>query len=164
MNNDYEDHTINEAIKDSAVCCSGDRLHDHKECGIVIYGIGNDVLEIRRIAAVLGGRQRTAFLRRVLTGRELELAEERKGRAAEFTAGRFAAKEAVVKALGCGIGSQVGFQDIEILPDSLGKPVVSLPEEAWNRLLLSGGQHIIHLAITHTSELASAFAVVERIQ
>jgi holo-[acyl-carrier protein] synthase len=130
---------------------------------IVIYGIGNDVLEIRRITALLASGQATGFLQRILTERELELAAGRKGKAAEFAAGRFAAKEAVVKALGCGIGAKVGFQDIEILPDSLGKPVVSLSEAAWDRLLLPGGRHLIHLAITHSGDLASAFAVVEQV-
>lgn len=130
----------------------------------MIYGIGNDVLEIGRISAVLSREQGTGFLQRILTQRELELAAGRKGKAAEFAAGRFAAKEAVVKALGCGIGAKVGFQDIEILPDAQGKPVVSLSEEAWSRLLLPGGRHTIHLAITHSGDLASAFAVVELVQ
>ncbi|WNS47010.1 holo-ACP synthase [Paenibacillus sp. MMS20-IR301] len=130
----------------------------------MIYGIGNDVLEIRRIAAVLSRGAGNGFLQRILTVSERDLAAARKGKAAEFAAGRFAAKEAVVKALGCGIGAAVGFQDIEILPDSLGKPVVSLSAEAWGRLQLSAAQHIIHLTITHSGELASAFAVVERVE
>lgn len=129
----------------------------------MIYGIGNDVLEIGRISTLLASRQGKGFLQRILTERELALAEGRKGKAAEFAAGRFAAKEAVVKALGCGIGAKVGFQDIEILPDREGKPVVSLSEEAWNRMLLASGRHAIHLAITHSGDLASAFAVVEQV-
>ena len=82
---------------------------------------------------------------------------------AEFVAGRFAAKEAIVKALGCGIGMEVGFQDIEILPDDKGKPEVNLSDEAWTRLGLPEGRNYnIHLTITHSRDLASAFAVVER--
>lgn len=94
----------------------------------MIYGIGHDVLEIRRMKDILAKASGGKFIRRILTPAELQLAEGRTGRLPEFVSGRFAAKEAVVKALGCGIGSEVGFQDIEILPDSSGKPGVKLTE------------------------------------
>lgn len=128
----------------------------------MIYGIGHDVLEIERISEVINRGLGKKFSHRVLTEQELLLAEQRTGRWAEFIAGRFAAKEAVVKALGCGIGNIVGFQDIEILPDAKGKPEVALSPEAWSRLNLpEGRQYNIHLTITHGRDLASAFAVVE---
>lgn len=92
----------------------------------MIYGIGHDVLEIQRIEALMNKGSGAKFIRRILTEAELELLERRGGNAAEFIAGRFAAKEAVVKALGCGIGREVGFQDIQILPDAYGKPIVTL--------------------------------------
>ncbi|AIQ50542.1 holo-ACP synthase [Paenibacillus sp. FSL R7-0331] len=128
----------------------------------MIYGIGHDVLEIRRMKDILSKASGSKFIRRILTPSELELADGRAGRLPEFASGRFAAKEAVVKALGCGIGSVAGFQDIEILPDASGKPSVTLSEQAWFRLGLNGEEHIIHLTITHSQELASTFAVVER--
>ncbi len=129
---------------------------------MLIYGIGHDVLEIERISEVINRGLGKKFNQRVLTEQEYQLAEERSGRLAEFVAGRFAAKEAVVKALGCGIGNVVGFQDIEILPDVKGKPEVTLSCEAWSRLDLPDGQrYTIHLTITHGRDLASAFAVVE---
>ncbi|AIQ44933.1 hypothetical protein R70723_02685 [Paenibacillus sp. FSL R7-0273] len=129
----------------------------------MIYGIGHDVLEIRRMKDILAKASGGKFIRRILTPAELQLAEGRTGRLPEFVSGRFAAKEAVVKALGCGIGSEVGFQDIEILPDSSGKPGVKLTEGAWQRLGLDREAHILHLTITHSQELASTFAVLERI-
>lgn len=129
----------------------------------MIYGIGHDVLEIQRIAALMNRGSGTRFIRRILTEREIVLAEHRNRNAAEFAAGRFAAKEAVVKALGCGIGWEVGFQDIEILPDTYGKPLVALSQEAWNRLALTANEYTVHLTITHSRDLASAFAVVERV-
>ncbi|UQZ34721.1 holo-[acyl-carrier-protein] synthase [Paenibacillus sp. PK3_47] len=129
----------------------------------MIYGIGHDVLEIGRIKALMNRGSGKSFLRRVLTEGELELARQRTGNAAEFAAGRFAAKEAVVKALGCGIGSRVGFQDIEILPDAYGKPEAALSEKAWERLGLERSRYIIHITITHSRELASTFAVVEQV-
>lgn len=139
------------------------KIHVQKEREIVIYGIGHDILEIKRISAVMNRGLSNKFARRVLTEQEYQLVELRGGRVAEFIAGRFAAKEAVVKALGCGIGNVVGFQDIEILPDVKGKPEVTLSEEAWTRLdLPEGRRYTVHLTITHDRELASAFAVVER--
>ncbi len=130
----------------------------------MIYGIGHDVLEIERISILINRGQGAKFIRRVLTEREHQLAERRSGKQAEFVAGRFAAKEAVVKALGCGIGRSVGFHDIEILPDSLGKPEVVLLGEAWERLNMPGARkYTIHLTITHGRDLASAFAVVEQV-
>ncbi|OKP73847.1 4'-phosphopantetheinyl transferase [Paenibacillus helianthi] len=129
----------------------------------MIYGIGHDVLEIGRIVSIADGNLGHRFIRRILTGQELVLAKRRGGKAAEFIAGRFSAKEAVVKALGCGIGHTVGFQDIEILPDDQGKPVVSLSAEAWARLLLPEQEYAIHLTITHSRDLASTFVVVERL-
>lgn len=129
----------------------------------MIYGIGHDLLEIARVVKVLDGRQSERFLRRILTPAEIDIARERGPRLSEFVSGRFAAKEAVVKALGTGIGAQIGFEDIEILPDALGKPGVTLSEEAWSRLNLPNGNgYLIHLSITHQPGMASAFAVVER--
>lgn len=129
----------------------------------MIYGIGHDVLEIQRISDVMNRDSGAKFMQRILAPAELKLAAGRKGNLAEFAAGRFAAKEAIVKALGCGIGREVGFQDIEVLPDAYGKPSVSLTKEAWSRLRLNEGDYIIHLTITHSRELASTFAVVERL-
>lgn len=83
-------------------------------------------------------------------------------RLTEFVAGRFSAKEAVVKALGCGVGKAVGFQDIEVLPDPLGKPNVRLSPAAAERLSLDASCRI-HLSITHSRDTAGAYAVAERI-
>lgn len=133
----------------------------------MIIGIGTDLLEIARVRSILEQRTGARFLERVLTPRERELAQARKGRLAEFTAGRFAAKEAVTKALGCGIGKQVSLQDIEVLPDEKGKPICRLSNAAWARLYPAGSEPsaaelVIHLSITHSESAAMAYAVVER--
>ena len=83
----------------------------------MIYGIGNDVLEIGRMKKLLTGRYAEAFMNRILTPAERRLAAERGKRMTEFVSGRFAAKEAVSKAFGCGIGRVMSFTDIEVLPD-----------------------------------------------
>jgi holo-[acyl-carrier protein] synthase len=127
----------------------------------MIVGVGIDLLEIDRIKKLLGQTHGERFVARVLTPEERELAAERRGaRLAEFVAGRFAAKEAVVKAIGCGLGRAVGFQDIRILPDASGKPECSLTPEAWERL--GRRQPLqIHLSISHSSTMAGAYAVAE---
>lgn len=130
----------------------------------MIYGIGHDVLEIRRVELLMGGPHGQKFMDRVLTIAERDLAEKKGGSRTEFVSGRFAAKEAVSKAFGCGIGSVIGFLDIEILPDKQGKPVVTLSASAWSRLGIGEpGRYALHLTISHQTELASAFSVVEKL-
>ncbi|MFD0696841.1 holo-ACP synthase [Paenibacillus sp. GCM10027628] len=129
----------------------------------MIIGIGTDLVEIARMRKMLEGTTAARFLERILTPQERGLAEQRRGRLAEFAAGRFAAKEAIVKAVGCGIGKQVGFQDIEVLPDALGKPVCRITAEALERAGLTGSSHRIHISITHTDSMAAAYAIVEQL-
>ncbi|CAM3057669.1 holo-ACP synthase [Paenibacillus sediminis] len=129
----------------------------------MIYGIGHDVLEIKRVELLMNGPYGDKFMERILTGAEQELAKQRGSKVVEFLAGRFSAKEAVAKAFGSGIGKIIGFKDIEILPDDSGKPIVKLSEHAWERLRLPDEpQYIIHLSISHQTELASTFVVVEK--
>ncbi|RAI88197.1 holo-[acyl-carrier protein] synthase [Paenibacillus pabuli] len=112
---------------------------------------------------LLSGRHAEALMKRILTHAEREIADQRGKRMVEFVSGRFAAKEAVSKAFGCGIGSMMSFTDIEVLPDTKGRPVATLSDEAWERLQLPyGKQYNIHLSITHQTELAAAFAIVEQ--
>ncbi|MGF7033921.1 holo-[acyl-carrier protein] synthase [Paenibacillus mucilaginosus] len=130
----------------------------------MIIGIGTDLLDIARVQAILEQPSGERFLQRVLTPAERELAAGRGGRLAEFTAGRFAAKEAVVKALGCGIGREVGFGDIEVLPDAKGKPHCRLSEASLGRLAAGGTDVrglIVHLSITHSDTAAMAYAMAE---
>ena len=101
----------------------------------MIRGIGMDLVEISRVKSFMEGQSGGRFVSRVLTPAEQGLVSERQGRAAEFVAGRFAAKEAVVKALGTGIGATVGLQDIEVLPDLSGRPIVVLSSGALERLV-----------------------------
>ena len=130
----------------------------------MIYGIGNDVLETERIRRILESDRRTSFINRLLTKKEQDLLFIRNKNELAYVSGRFAAKEAITKAFGCGIGKTIGFQDLEILPDEKGKPIVSLTADAWQRLDLTGEQeYLIHLSISHQPAVAAAFAIVERI-
>ena len=113
---------------------------------------GVDAAEIPRIAQALQ-RHGQRFLDRVYTADEQRYCRERPQR----LAGRFAAKEAISKLLGTGIRS-IRWRELEILPDPLGKPTVILHGRAAERAA-SLGLGTISVSITHTGDLALAFAV-----
>jgi holo-[acyl-carrier protein] synthase len=100
-------------------------------------------------------------MERVLTEAELVLAQAKKARLSEYIAGRFAAKEAVSKAFGCGIGKQLGFLDIELKPDAAGKPHCTVSPAALDRLGLQQMAIRIHISISHSESAAVACCVVE---
>ena len=122
----------------------------------MILGLGLDVVELDRIETALA-RFGSRFLDRILTPAE---------RAAlpinplARVAGLFAAKEATVKALGTGFALGIGFGHLEILPDPLGRPVLSLHGPARERAAAMGVASW-HLSITHSRTTAAAVAVME---
>lgn len=131
----------------------------------MIIGIGHDLTDIQRVAKMLEGKHARKFMERVLTEGELRLTEGLSGlRLHQYVAGRFAAKEAVSKAFGCGIGGLIGFADIQVYRDDSGRPYCALSEDAWVRLGVNPEFIEIHVTITHERGLASAFVVVERIK
>ena len=131
----------------------------------MIVGIGHDLTDVARVSGMLDGKYGERLMLRSLTEGERRHAETDHGaRLHQYVAGRFAAKEAVSKAFGCGIGGLLGFGDIDIQRDVHGKPTVTLSDAAWSRLPLRAIDTTIHLTITHERALASAFAVVERIK
>ena len=89
----------------------------------MIYGIGIDLVRVARIEAALA-RFGERFARRILTARELE-AWARSPRQGDFLAKHFAAKEAMVKALGTGIRLGIQWSDMELSRDELGKPLMT---------------------------------------
>lgn len=123
---------------------------------MMIYGVGTDIVEISRIKKAA---QRESFLQKVFTEKELNLCRERHNFFASLAV-RFAAKEAVSKALGTGFR---GFRcrDIEILSDPLGKPVVKLHGEACH---IADSLGIVSLAVTmsHSRDNGVAFCIAER--
>lgn len=115
----------------------------------MIKGIGIDIIEIERIEKIANRQPR--FVERILTVAERDRYKTlSKRRQLEFLAGRFAAKEAVVKALGTGIMHSIGWQDIEVLNDGRGKPIVNVPID-----------NPIHLSISHSKEYAVAQVIIE---
>lgn len=99
----------------------------------MILGIGNDLLDIRRIEDVVKAHG-ARFLERVYTSQERSSAEE-KADPVRYYASRFAIKEAFVKALGTGVVSEgVSWQDIDVQKDTRGKPVIVLSGGALRHL------------------------------
>ena len=125
--------------------------------GLVIKGIGTDLLDQRRIAHIMA-KQGERFARRILTPQEL-LLWGGKENSVNFVAKRFAAKEAISKALGTGIAQGIGFQQMNICADDLGKPVVELSGAALKRTKAMGGQQVL-LSLSDEGEMILAFAVL----
>ena len=123
-----------------------------------VLGHGVDLVEIARIGAMLANHPQR-FPERVFTPAE-RAASLPPRRRAEFLAGRFAAKEAVLKALGTGLSHGITWTDVEIVPDDAGRPRVRLHQAAAERARTLGVRDV-HLSITHTRShaLASAIAV-----
>lgn len=121
-----------------------------------IIGHGMDLIETQRIDRI---RQEhpDRFLERILTPRERAYCERRKFPLPHI-AGRFAAKEAILKALGTGWRGQIAWTDMEILNDEAGKPQVAL--SGHTEVIARGlGVSRILLSITHTEHYASASAI-----
>ena len=117
-----------------------------------MISVGIDAVEIARVAAIYE-RFGERFLLRVYTDRE---ATRYRGRINELAA-RFAAKEAVSKALGTGLHG-ISWRDVEVLPDHRGKPLVFLYDRASRRAEELGLREFA-ISLTHTNELAMAFVV-----
>ncbi|MGA8941642.1 MAG: holo-ACP synthase [Thermoactinomyces sp.] len=121
----------------------------------MVTGIGTDLIEFSRIEKVV-----SRLARRILTGEEISGMPSHPRRRLEFVAGRFAAKEAVSKALGTGIGQSCSFQDITILNDRQGKPVALLSSRLKHSLFADRNVHV-HLSISHSEHYVLAMAVIE---
>ncbi len=126
----------------------------------MIVAIGVDHAEVERIArAVDHPKWGARFRRRVFTSSEIEYCEKRR-RYAESFAARFAAKEAVMKALGTGMRG-VAFQEVEVVREPGVAPQIRLHGQAVKRAEVLGIDRW-HLALTHTDQLSTAFVVAER--
>jgi len=128
----------------------------------MIYGIGTDLCDIRRITATLG-RRGERFAERVLGPAELAVYRARRiraeGRGLRFLATRFSAKEAFSKAIGLGIRSPMTWRACEILNEPSGKPVLRLSGELARWFDARG--LVAHVTLTDEADYAASFVVVE---
>ena len=128
----------------------------------MIIGIGNDVIDIRRIGETLD-KYGERFINRIFTEVEIRKSEKRAQRAAS-DAKRFAAKEACSKALGTGFRAGVFWKDMGVVNEPSGKPTMVLTggaREQLGRLLPPGHAARIHLTITDDFPYAHAFVMIE---
>ncbi|MDO5357298.1 MAG: holo-ACP synthase [Conchiformibius sp.] len=130
----------------------------------MIYGIGTDILSVKRIET-LYKKYGEALSRRILSRiEELEFANEfsqkNKGEAVRFLAKRFAAKEAFAKAVGTGLREPVSLHNISIGHNSAGKPEY-LCETVLKQWLEQNGICKIHLSLSDEERYISAFALAE---
>jgi holo-[acyl-carrier protein] synthase len=128
----------------------------------MIYGIGTDICDVRRIEATLA-RRGDRFAERVLGAAELKVFHARRvrteGRGLRFLATRFSAKEAFSKAIGLGIRSPMTWRACEILNEPSGKPFIRLSGElaAW----FAARSLVAHVTVTDETDYAASFVVVE---
>ena len=122
----------------------------------MIRGIGTDLVLLSRIEAVLG-RQGERFAQRILTPEEFQRFVSHR-QPARFLAKRFAAKEAILKALGTGLANGLSWQHMQIDNDPAGAPLVRLTAVAAQRLEQGGGGRML-LSLSDEKEQALAFAV-----
>ncbi len=124
----------------------------------MIVGSGVDMIEIARIAETIS-RYGDRFCQRVYSPQEILYCRSKRNGAESFAA-RFAAKEAAAKALGTGIQSGVGWQDIEVIRASSGKPSLLFHGRAAVLARQLGANHAV-VSLTHTRTQALAQVLLE---
>lgn len=114
----------------------------------MVHGSGIDIIEIERIEKAIQ-RWGDSFLQHIFTEEEIKYAKKRRFPTQHF-AGRFAAKEAVLKAFGD--NAHISWKDIEIINDKNGKPVCSYKDKSFNKQ--------ITISLSHTQNYAVASAII----
>ena len=133
------------------------------DAGLMIYGIGTDICDIRRIRASLA-RHGERFAQRILSDGELATWTERSARWSDrgvsYLATRFSAKEAFSKAIGLGMRMPMTWRNCEITKVSSGKPEIVLHGalKDW----FDARQLSAHISVTDETDYAASFCVVEK--
>ena len=124
----------------------------------MIIAIGIDLVEVSRLEEVFA-RRGERFRARVFTEGEISYCEALASKFASYAA-RFAAKEAVMKALGTGWSEGVGWKDIEVVSQPGGAPAIHLHKRALERMREISATRV-HISLTHSGNLAIAQVVLE---
>jgi len=124
----------------------------------MISGIGIDIVDIRRIDKLLK-KNGERFLHKIFTAEEIEISKNYRGKKyAAYFAKRFAAKEAVAKALSSGFGKNLEWREINIGKEKSGRPVIMLKGKARK---LAGENTSLHLSISDEYPFAVAMVAME---
>lgn len=125
----------------------------------MIFGIGTDIIEIERIERAVNRSQR--FCDKIFTKGEQAYCNGRNHARFESYAARYAAKEAMFKALGTGYRYGFAFNEVEVLNDDLGKPEIHAHGKV-KKFLKENRVSQIHLSLSHARENAVAYVVLEK--
>lgn len=129
----------------------------------MIVGTGIDIVEVDRIEKLLQ-QHPERFLAKLFTSGEISYAQGQK-HTAQAIAHRFAAKEALVKALGIGFQEEIRFHDIEVIKSPLGQPQIVLTGKAkqlLEQLIAPETVYQIHCSLSHTASHAVALVIIEK--
>jgi len=122
----------------------------------LIIGVGTDIFEINRMKKRI--EKEPEFIQSVFTSQEISYCEQFKFKEQNYAA-RFAAKEALMKALGTGYNSGISFSEIVITNNSEGKPEITLTGKTLERAV-SLGVTDIHVSLSHCKKQAVAFVIL----
>lgn len=122
----------------------------------MIRGLGTDIVEIVRIGKLIE-RHGEHFLRRVYTDDEIRYCQRRREYLQHY-AGRWAAKEAVMKVLGTGMSGGIRWKDIEVVSDRSGRPDIALHGAVREVAVLNGIDRIL-ITMSHCRAYATATAI-----
>lgn len=123
----------------------------------MIFGVGIDMIEVERVAEKIG--KDAGFKELVFSQNEIAYCETKTNKYEHYAA-RFAAKEAFFKALGTGWKNGTAFNEIEILNDEIGKPIISfLGETTASIIEMKLGK--INVSLSHLKTMASAIVIIE---
>ena len=125
----------------------------------MILGTGFDLTSLQRIKALLE-KHDERFLTRILTADELAALPTEPARRVAYAAGRWASKEAAVKALGSGFSAGIGFHDVEVVTLEGGRPELRLHGRA-QELAEEKGVKYLHVSISHERDMAGAMVILE---
>ena len=123
----------------------------------MILGTGVDIVEVSRIKRAVKA-WKSKFLKRIFTKNEIDYSKERSA-SFQHLAGRFAAKEAVLKAFGDSTIHRIEWTNVEILNDEFGKPLIRLSGGAKRAKEKKGVKDII-ISVSHTRTYAVATAIL----
>jgi holo-[acyl-carrier protein] synthase len=130
---------------------------------IMIYGVGTDICDVRRIAATLA-RRGERFAERVLGPHEIEVFRARRAkleaRGVSYLATRFSAKEAFSKAIGLGLRMPMSWRDCEVVKAPSGKPQIRL--HGALAVWFAARRLQVHVSISDETDYAASFVVVEQ--
>ena len=125
----------------------------------MILGTGIDLTALPRIKALLE-KHEERFLARILTAEEQKALPHEAAHRVAYAAGRWAAKEAAVKALGTGFSAGIGFHDIEVVTLAGGRPELRLHGKAREAAEMLGVR-AAHISLSHERDMACAMVILE---